>query len=303
MAEGLYRKKYMFQNPCKKVAAIHDLSGLGKVSLTAAIPILSSMGFQVCPLPTALLSSNTEIEGYKIFDLTDSMKAIIEHWKTLDVHFDAIYSGFLGSPPQIDIVKGFISHFRKKDTLVVIDPVLGDNGKLYSSMNENMIKEMKHLILSADVITPNVTEACALLDLPYKAKLEEKTIKYILKSLSDKGPKTVIMTNVNKSDKKRQTFVYAYSKITKHFWKVCCDYVPANYPGTGDAFTSVVTGCLLQGDSLPIALDRAVHFITTAIRGSYGYQHDPKYGIYLEKVLPNLNAPFQPGSFILLDEE
>ena len=273
--------KNMFQNPCKKVAAIHDLSGLGKVSLTAAIPILSSMGFQVCPLPTALLSSNTEIEGY-IFDLTDSISHYRTHWKTIDVHFDAIYSGFWVLP-QIDIVKGFISHFRKKDTLVVIDPVLGDNGKLYSSMNENMIKEMKHLILSADVITPNVTEACALLDLPYKAKLEEKTIKYILKSLSDKGPKTVIMTNVNKSDKKRQTFVYAYSKITKHFWKVCCDYVPANYPGTGDAFTSVVTGCLLQGDSLPIALDRAVHFITTAIRASYGYQHDPKHGIYSKK--------------------
>ncbi|MDD2625090.1 MAG: PfkB family carbohydrate kinase, partial [Candidatus Riflebacteria bacterium] len=172
-----------------------------------------------------------------------------------------------------------------------------------SSMNEDMIREMKNLILSADVITPNVTEACALLDMPYKAKQEERTIKQILKSLSDKGPKTVIMTNVNRSDKKRQTYVYAYSSLTKHFWKVCCDYVPANYPGTGDAFTSVVTGCLLQGDSLPIALDRAVHFITTAIRASYGYQHDPKYGIYLEKVLPNLSAPFQPGSFILLYEE
>jgi pyridoxine kinase len=293
----------MLFNPIKKVAAIHDMSGVGKVSLTAVIPILSTMGMQVCPLPTALLSSNTELEGFKFFDMTQCMKEIIEHWKSLNLHFDAIYSGFLGSHEQIDIVTNFIQTFKKENQLVVIDPVLGDNGVLYDSMTKEMVLEMRQLIKHADLITPNVTEALSLLDMPYQESLKESTIKEILKELSDRGPKITIITNANYSSKKRQTFVYAYSKITKHFWKLCCDYIPANYPGTGDTFTSVVTGCLLQGDSLPIALNRAVQFITTAIRAAYGHQHDPKHGIYLEKVLPNLNAPFQPTGFVMLDEE
>ena len=131
----------------------------------------------------------------------------------------------------------------------------------------------------------------------------EPALKNLLKALSSVGPKIVIITNVHKSDKKKQTFVYAYNQHDRRTWKVQCDYVPANYPGTGDTFTSVLTGCLMQGDSLPMALDRAVQFISTAVRATYGHAHDPRGGIFLERVLPNLSAPFRPSSFELLEQE
>lgn len=293
----------MFRHPVKRIAAIHDLSGFGRVSLTVVIPILTSMGFQVCPLPTAVLSSNTELAGFKLVDLTAHMREFIDHWKSLNLTFDAIYSGFLGSHLQIEIVKEFIDHFRAPGQLVVVDPVLGDDGRLYDSMTPDMVSEMKTLISRADLITPNLTEACALLDIPYSEKLGEAELKRILKALSEKGPGIVIITNVNKSDRKKQTFVYAYNNDDRRTWKVQCDYIPANYPGTGDTFTSVVTGCLMQGDSLPVALDRAVQFISTGVRATYGHSHDPRAGIFLEKVLPNLSAPFRPGCFELLEQD
>lgn len=288
-------------NPCRRIAAIHDLSGIGKVSLTVAIPILSSMGFQVCPLPTAVLSSNTENSGFRLLDLTEQMRCFIEHWKTMNLDFSAIYSGFLGSPDQIEIVADFIDFFRDSCQLVVVDPVLGDDGRLYESMTTAMVSEMKKLITKADVITPNLTEACALLDLEFQSEMPEDRLKNILQMLCEQGPRVSIITNVMTPDNLKQTFVYALNKHDRKFWKVSCDYVPAHYPGTGDTFTSIITGCLLQGDSLPIALDRAVQFISTAIRATYGYDYDPRQGIMLERVLANLNAPFRPSSFELLN--
>lgn len=289
------------KNPVKKIAAIHDLSGFGRVSLTVAIPILSSMGFQVCPLPTAVLSTNTDIPGYQFVDLTEHMSDFINHWKALNLQFDAIYTGFLGSHHQIIIVEDFIKSFKKEDQIIVIDPVLGDDGKLYSSMNQQMVSEMRNLIKYADVITPNLTEASHLLQEDYDENISEKNIKRYLKSLSEQGPKIVIITNVLKNEKKGQTFVYAYNESHDRYWKVSCDYIPAHYPGTGDTFTSIITGCLMQGDSLPIALDRAVQFISTTVRATFGHDHDPRGGILLERCLKNLNAPFNPGSFQLLD--
>lgn len=159
----------MYTNKVKKIAAVHDLSGAGRVSLTVVIPILSSMGFQVCPLPTAVLSSHTQYPHFSFLDLTDEMPKIISEWKQLGVQFDAIYTGYLGSPRQIQIVSGFIDDFRQSDSLVMIDPVLGDNGKLYTNFDEQMILEMRHLIRKADVITPNMTELFYLLDKPYKS--------------------------------------------------------------------------------------------------------------------------------------
>ena len=160
----------MYTNKVKKIAAVHDLSGAGRVSLTVVIPILSSMGFQVCPLPTAVLSSHTQYPHFSFLDLTDEMPKIINEWKQLKIQFDAIYTGYLGSPQQIQIVSRFIDDFRQPDSLVMIDPVLGDNGKLYTNFDEQMIMEMRHLIRKADVITPNMTELFYLLDKPYKAE-------------------------------------------------------------------------------------------------------------------------------------
>ncbi len=286
--------------PVKQVAAIHDLSGYGRSSLTVVIPVLSTMGCNVCPLPTAVLSANSCFPGFHFVDLTDDMVKIIDHWKQLKCDFDAIYSGFLGSARQIDIVADFIDTFRRPEQLVVIDPVLGDSGKLYKTFDETMVVNMRELIHHADLITPNLTEAALLLDKPCKEEIELSEIKEWVTALAERGPKTVIITSVKLKDVAGQTSVIAWNSVGKRMWKVSCEYLPAEYPGTGDTFASIVTGALLQGDSLPIALDRAVQFISLGVRATFGYDYDVRQGIVLERILPALHAPAQISSYEIL---
>ncbi len=274
----------------KKVAAIHDLSGFGRASLTAIIPIISSMGHQVCPMPTAVLSSHTGgFEDYSFVDLTESMSAFAEHWKNLELDFDCIYTGFLGSPKQIDIIEKLIDDMKRENTLIVVDPVLGDNGKLYETMCDNMVKKMRGLIKKADIITPNYTEAVLLLGEEYREEISEEKIKKWLVRLSDMGPRIVIITSVPHNED--TTNVIAYNRDDGKFLKVSCVYIPAHFPGTGDIFTSVLIGSILNGDSLPMALDRSVQFITSAIVASYGFAYPHREGVLLEKVLENLKLP------------
>lgn len=283
------------ENIVKKVAAIHDLSGYGRASLTTIIPILSNMKVQVCPVPTAILSTHTGgFEGYSFIDLTEYMQEHINHWKKLDLDFDCIYSGFLGSPKQIEIVEDFIDFFGKKAKFTVVDPVMGDNGKLYSTMDNEMVLGMRNLIRKADIITPNFTEVMYLLNREYDKNISMEKVKSYLKELADMGPKVVIATSVpeiseNNIDKK--TSVVAYDRENDVFWRVSCRYIPASYPGTGDAYTSVVIGSLLQGDSLPMAIERGVQFITQCIMASYGFKYPKKEGVLLEKMLDVLKLP------------
>lgn len=289
-----------FQPNVRRIAAIHDLSGIGRTSLMAAIPILSTMGFNVCPLPTAILSNHSQYPDFSFLDLTEEMPRIIDQWEKLGVTFDAIYTGYMGSPRQIEIVCGFIERFRTADTLVVVDPVLGDNGHLYSKMTQEMVEEMRRLACRADVLTPNLTEAFALLDRPYKTDCTTEELKDLIAELSEMGPDTVIITGVPVPGQSGLTSVIARSKSDLRTWKVTCPYLPAHYPGTGDSFTSVITGSLLQGDSLPIALDRAAQFILQGIRSTFGYRMDNRDGILLERVLPNLNTPIQSATYELV---
>ena len=290
----------MYSNKVKKIAAVHDLCGIGRLSLTVVIPILSSMGFQVCPLPTAVLSNHTQYPDFSFLDLTDEMPKIIAEWKRLGMRFDAIYTGYLGSSRQIRIVSDFIDHFRHPDGLVVVDPVLGDNGRLYTNFDVKMVEEMRHLVAKADVITPNLTEVFYLLDRPYETAHADEEVKEYLRLLSDKGPQVVVITSVPVSGDSHKTSVYAYNRQGDRYWKITCPYLPAHYPGTGDTFTSVITGALMQGDSLPIALDRATQFILQGIRATFGYEYDNREGILLEKVLHNLDMPIQSSSYELI---
>lgn len=289
-----------FQPNVRRIAAIHDLSGIGRTSLMAVIPILSTMGFNVCPLPTAILSNHSQYPDFSFLDLTEEMPRIIDQWEKLGVTFDAIYTGYMGSPRQIEIVCGFIERFRTADTLVVVDPVLGDNGHLYSKMTQEMVEEMRRLACRADVLTPNLTEAFALLDRPYKTDCTTEELKDLIAELSEMGPDTVIITGVPVPGQSGLTSGIARSKSDLRTWKVTCPYLPAHYPGTGDSFTSVITGSLLQGDSLPIALDRAAQFILQGIRSTFGYRMDNRDGILLERVLPNLNTPIQSATYELV---
>ncbi len=295
----------MKKRSVKRVAAIHDLSGFGRSSLAVVIPIISTMGIQVCSIPTAVLSTHTGgFKEYSFVDLTENMGNIFEHWKKLELDFDCIYSGFLGSPRQVDIIKRFISDFAIRDgyndTLVVVDPVMADDGRLYSTMDMQMVRKMRELVEKADIITPNFTEAAFLLDKPHDISLGIEDMKEWLHELSEMGPEMVIITSAPAPDCPKSTHVMAYNSDDDRCWKVSCDYIPAQYPGTGDAFTSVIVGSLLQGDNLPISLDRGVQFITAAIRASYGETLPKREGVLLERVLGNLNMPVLVSSYELI---
>jgi pyridoxine kinase len=291
----------LIQNNNKKVVAVHDLSCVGRVSLNAVIPILTSMGIEVTPLPTALLSCHTQYPEYTFLDLTAEMRKVIANWKSQGFRFNAFYTGYLGSPEQVHVVSELIQDLRRPNDLIVVDPVLGDNGRLYKGMNSEMVDQMRSLVKLADVITPNLTEMFYLLDEPYRNNdFNDNELKAYLKRLSDQGPGIVIVTSVPVIDNPHLTSVYAYNRIGNRYWKVTCPFLPAHYPGTGDSFTSVITGSLLQGDSLPLALDRAMQFTLQGIRSTFGYDYSNLEGIMLEKVLSSLNTPIQVSSYELI---
>jgi len=280
------------KNPIPRVAAVHDLSGYGRSSLTIILPILSALGINVCPLPTALLSTQTDgFKDYVFHDLTDVMEQTLKHWKTLPLSFDSIYSGFLGSPRQIIIMEDLINHFNMPDQLITIDPVMGDDGHFYGPMDGDMITGMKKLVSRADLITPNFTEACFLLDRKYEEELSLKDAASIARELASRGPGMVVITSIPLKGKENINTVLAYEKKLNRLWKAETLQIPVSYPGTGDMFASVITGRLLLGDSLPSAIDRAVHFVSHAIRNTFGHNTPRREGVLMEKSLYQLMAP------------
>ena len=262
----------------KKIAAIQDLSGYGRASLTVAIPILSYMGYQVCPLPTAILSAHSEYEGFRSLDLTDFMEEFIAHWRELHLSFDAIYSGYLASEKQMEIVNRFFDEFKTDTNFILVDPVLGDHGSLYPNISPGMVDGMRKLCSKAKIITPNLTEAAFLLgEDPARPIDTTKAIQWG-KALAELGPEQVLITSAPAEDP-RKVSTLAYNRLDQRTWRVAYDYIPASYPGTGDAFASVITGCVLNGNSLPEALDRAVYFINMGIKATFGYDHSPLDGM------------------------
>jgi pyridoxine kinase len=285
----LFKETYLWENLMQrmKVAAIHDLSCFGKASLTIVIPTLSAMGIEVCPLPTAILSAHTGFENFTFLDLTDEMCKIIANWKSLKIHFDAIYTGFLGSPQQIDIVKEFVHSFKQPNQLVVIDPVMGDDGKLYPTMDVTMVSKMRDLIRTADIITPNTTEIALLLEEKHQQHITKYKIKKWLKILGRMGPKFVVATSVHLKGT-RSGAVVGYDRESDRFWHVNHSHINAHFSGTGDTFTSVLLGSLMQGENFPVSIDRAVQFVHLAIQSTFGYNKDKAKDIALEKVLYTL---------------
>lgn len=265
-----------------KVAAIHDLSGVGRCSLSVILPTLSAMGIQVCPVPTAILSTHTGGFGEVVMrDLTDYISPALNHYKNLKISFDCIYSGFLASTGQIDHCLDFFSSYP--EALKVVDPVMADHGKPYKTCTPDLRKRMDELVEVADIITPNITEAAILLgEDPSLTLRSTNEIKSILVRLSEKGPHTVVITSVYSGG---ECFNAGYDRSNNKFWKVPYRQVNASYPGTGDVFASVLTGAILRGDSLPIAMNRAAEFLELAIKTTYSYCTDPREGILLEGCL------------------
>ena len=244
-----------------RAAAIHDLSGFGRCSLTVAIPILSAMGVQCCPLPTAFLSTHTGgFQGFTFLDMTEELPRIARHWKSLDLHFQAIYSGFLGSERQIDIVADFIRTFRNRDAIVVVDPVMGDDGRAYQTYTPAMCAGMCRLAELADVITPNLTEAAFLLDRDYSAlDRSEAGLRRLTEELSLGGTRSVALTGASLEAGK--TGAVCFDARTGRTQAVQTDFIVHPLHGTGDVFASVLTGALLRGRSLAEAAEQAVEFI------------------------------------------
>ncbi len=280
-------------NIIPRVAAINDISGYGRVSLTEAIPVMSAMGIEVCPLPTAVLSTHTyKFENYTFCDMTEEMPKVIDHWERLGLKFDAIYSGYLGSKEQIDIVCDFINRFGSS-ALIVVDPVLGDN-ELYDNnelYSENMIgiaEEMKYLVHHADVITPNLTEACLLLGEEYISHpLSDDELCRVLKGLSELGVDKIAITSVMTG--KDEMSVGVYDKSEDKYYKIDCGYVSRPFHGTGDLFTSALTGALLKGYSFIDASNLAVGFIREAIALTLKY---PEMKIENGVIFEPLLAPY-----------
>ena len=244
-----------------RAAAIHDMSGFGRCSLTVAIPILSAMGVQCCPLPTAFLSTHTGgFTGFTFLDMTEEMPKVAAHWKSLDLRFDAIYSGFLGSEAQIDIVEDIIRAFRTPDTVVVIDPVMGDDGAAYQTYTPAMCAGMARLAELADVITPNLTEAAFLLGMDYgDLPRGEAGLRQIVRELSMEGKRSVALTGASLAPGK--TGAMCFDAATGETEAVQTDFIAHPLHGTGDVFASVLTGGLVKGKSLTEAAREAVEFI------------------------------------------
>lgn len=267
----------------KSVAAIHDLSGFGRCSLSVISPVLSVMGVQSVAVPTAVLSTHTGGFGDVVMeDLTSYIPQALAHYKRIGLSFDCIYTGFLASSEQIDHCVDFIEAYP--NALTVVDPVMGDNGRTYRTYTDQMCKRLLDLVHRADVITPNKTEMFLLLQEPFDPMpLTFSRAKSYLVKLSELGPKQVIVTGVELADMTVSNI--GYDRDTNTFWRVVCHYVPQSYPGTGDVFASIVVGSLLNGDSLAIAMERATRFLEMTIKATYSYGTDPKQGILLEKNL------------------
>ena len=245
--------------PC--VAAIHDMSGFGRCSLTVAIPVLSAMGIQCCPLPTAFLSTHTGgFENFTFLDMTDEMPKVAAHWKSLGLQFRAVYSGFLGSERQIGIVEDFIRDFRRADSVVVVDPVMGDHGAVYQTYTPAMCAGMARLAEQADVITPNLTEAALLLGVPYDAlPAGADGCREIVERLSLEGRRSVVLTGASTAP--HLTGAMCFDAASGRTEAVQTRRVDREFHGTGDVFASVLTGALVHGRPLSEAAGQAVEFI------------------------------------------
>jgi pyridoxine kinase len=243
------------------------------------------MGIQVCPVPTAVLSTQTDgYEGFSFVDLTASMPAFIAHWESLGLEFEGIYTGFLGSARQIEIVAEFIERFSRRGQVVVVDPVMADGGVAYSTCTKEMQDGMVGLVRMANVVTPNLSEACLLLGEEYPAAgVTTAEMKRKVHALSELGPGRVVITSV--LEETGRSMIALYDRDEQLFLTVPYEKLPVHYPGTGDVFASVLTGQLVAGAGLALAVEYANDFTTYAVNLTFESGTTPREGILLEKAL------------------
>lgn len=273
----------------KRIVTIQDISCLGKCSLTVALPIISAMGVEASIVPTAILSTHTMFSGYTFRDLTDDMPDILAHWKNEGFAFDAVYTGYLGSQRQLSIVGDYFDAFKHPDNYIIIDPVMGDNGKLYTGFTDEFARSMGKLCARADIIMPNMTEAAHMLGVDYVAGgYDEAYISELLKRLTGLGARIAVLTGV--SFEPGRIGVMSYDSHTDEYYMYIHDKVNKSYHGTGDIFASTVTGALVNGLPLSSALKMAADFTADCIRITAAEPNGIDYGVYFETLIPKLVA-------------
>lgn len=273
-------------NKQKRAMAIHDISCVGRCSLTVALPILSAAGIDTGVLPTSILSTHTGgFEGFTFRDLTEDLVPITDHWKTLNLEFNALYSGFLGSFEQIDLVAKIFDDFKTPDTLVMVDPVMADNGLLYKIYSPEMARGMAKLCAKADLIVPNLTEAAFILDEPYKGEsLGREDVESILTKLAALGPNQVVLTGI--SFNAGRLGAAAYNKTTGKMFYYDCERIEGYFHGTGDVFGSALLGGMMNGMDLEQATKLAVDYTHKCIALTVEADLEKRYGVCFERALP-----------------
>ncbi len=270
----------------KRIVTIQDISCVGKCSLTVALPIISAMGVEAAILPTAVLSTHTMFKNFTCKDLTDQIEPIAKHWKKEDFKFDAVYTGYLGSFEQIDLMKKFFEDFKTESNILFVDPAMADNGKLYPAFDEAFAKHMATLCAKADIIVPNITEACFMTGMAYKTDYDEEYVKALLTRLSDLGAKIAILTGV--SFEAGKTGVMGYDSSTGEFSYYEHDKLPVSFHGTGDIFSSTCVGAMMNGMDWKEAVKVAADYTAECIRLTLEDPAKPWYGVNFEQAIPYL---------------
>lgn len=274
-----------------RVLAVHDISCVGKCSLTVALPIISSVGIETAILPTAVLSTHTGsgFSGFTYKDLTDDIVPIVNHWNKEHISFDAMYVGYLGSQRQISIVENIICDYRKNNTLIFIDPVMGDHGKLYTNFNEDYPKQMLDLCKCADIITPNITEAVLMLGEEFKhGPYTKDYTDNLLCKMAEKGMKKIILTGVYFDD--CELGVGIYDGETQTIEYVMSQKLPGFYDGTGDIFASSFIACVMLGKTLGESVKIAEDFVIDSIKATSVRKNERCYGVNFESAISKFTA-------------
>ena len=276
----------MSHNNQKKIAVINDFSGFGRCSIAVALPIISTLKIQCCPLPTSIFSNHTGFDSFFFDDYTDKMPLYINEWKKLGLQFDGITSGFLGSKKQIEIVTQFFKDFKTKENIIIVDPVMGDYGKIYATYTKEMCEEMKKLVQYADIITPNITELCILTDTPYQEKWKISELEKMTEELAEKGPEKIVVTGIVQKEF-IANFCYEKGKSPKI---LRCHRVGTQRSGTGDVFSSIIAADAVNQVPFDKSVRKASNFIKKCILKSIEMDIPVTDGVCFEELLQTLKV-------------
>lgn len=273
----------------KRIASIQDFSCIGSCSQTIALPVLSAMGVECAALPTALLSAHTAFDGFVSLDLTPQLPAIMAHWRAMHLRFDAVYTGYLASPEQVGLVGALLDGMDERPALTLIDPVMGDNGALYAGFSDSFPQAMRALCGRADVLTPNVTEACLLTGTAYSPVQDAAQTRRLLERLLELGCRAAVLTGLRVDGDMAVAALQRDGTGTL----VRTSYIPEVFHGTGDLFASTCAGALVQGAPLERAVRLAADYVALTLRRTVQAPDRRWYGVNFQETLPELMARWQ----------